>query len=36
VHYFDHPLFGMVVRLNRYRWPEEDEQEETELSNSPL
>jgi hypothetical protein len=22
VHYFDHPLFGMVVRLNRYRWPE--------------
>ena len=22
VHYFDHPLFGMVVRINRYRWPE--------------
>jgi hypothetical protein len=27
VHYFDHPLFGMVVRLNRYRWPEEEEVE---------
>ena len=23
VHYFDHPLFGMIVRINRYRWPEE-------------
>jgi hypothetical protein len=22
VHYFDHPLFGMIVRINRYRWPE--------------
>lgn len=22
VHYFDHPLFGMVVSINRYRWPE--------------
>lgn len=22
VHYFDHPLFGMLVRINRYRWPE--------------
>jgi hypothetical protein len=22
VHYFDHPLFGMVVRINRYKWPE--------------
>lgn len=21
VHYFDHPLFGMVVRIDRYRWP---------------
>lgn len=21
VHYFDHPLFGMIVRINRYRWP---------------
>jgi hypothetical protein len=31
VHYFDHPLFGMVVRLNRYRWPEEEEEEEEEL-----
>jgi hypothetical protein len=30
VHYFDHPLFGMVVRLNRYRWPEEEEEEEEE------
>jgi hypothetical protein len=32
VHYFDHPLFGMVVRLNRYRWPEEEE--ELELENN--
>ena len=31
VHYFDHPLFGMVVRLNRYRWPEEKEEKEEEL-----
>jgi hypothetical protein len=23
VHYFDHPLFGMIVRINRFRWPEE-------------
>jgi hypothetical protein len=23
VHYFDHPLFGMIVRISRYRWPEE-------------
>ena len=23
VHYFDHPLFGMLVIINRYRWPEE-------------
>lgn len=22
VHYFDHPLFGMVVLIHRYRWPE--------------
>ena len=21
VHYFDHPLFGMLVQINRYRWP---------------
>ncbi|WP_299071755.1 CsiV family protein [uncultured Paraglaciecola sp.] len=21
VHYFDHPLFGMIVSINRYRWP---------------
>ena len=31
VHYFDHPLFGMVVRINRHKWPEvpkdEDEDE---------
>jgi hypothetical protein len=41
VHYFDHPLFGMVVRLNRYRWPEEEEKEDeeersTEFDNSQL
>lgn len=30
VHYFDHPLFGMVVRINRYRWPEVKEQPEPE------
>jgi hypothetical protein len=22
VHYFDHPLFGMIVRINRFKWPE--------------
>ncbi|MFT5312442.1 MAG: hypothetical protein ACI8Z9_000920 [Paraglaciecola sp.] len=22
LHYFDHPLFGMVVQINRYKWPE--------------
>lgn len=22
VHYFDHPLFGMIVRITRHRWPE--------------
>lgn len=22
VHYFDHPLFGMIVRIHRYKWPE--------------
>jgi hypothetical protein len=21
VHYFDHPLFGLIVRINRYQWP---------------
>ena len=39
VHYFDHPLFGMIVRLNRYRWPEEVELEvevEVEVENSKL
>jgi hypothetical protein len=38
VHYFDHPLFGMIVRINRYRWPEtETEQEqETDINNSEL
>ena len=35
VHYFDHPLFGMVVLIHRYRWPEteqdsDDEEVETE------
>jgi hypothetical protein len=35
VHYFDHPLFGMIVRLNRYRWPEEEE-EDTEINNKEL
>lgn len=24
VHYFDHPLFGMIIRIHRYRWPEQD------------
>ena len=23
LHYFDHPLFGMVVIINRYNWPQE-------------
>lgn len=23
VHYFDHPLFGMIVRLERHKWPVE-------------
>ena len=36
VHYFDHPLFGMIVRLNRYRWPEEEEEEDTEIDNNEL
>jgi hypothetical protein len=27
VHYFDHPLFGMVVRINRYEWPNLEEEE---------
>jgi hypothetical protein len=32
VHYFDHPLFGMVVSINRYRWPEaEQESDDDEL-----
>jgi len=32
VHYFDHPLFGMIVQINRYRWPEiEHKSEEEEL-----
>jgi len=26
VHYFDHPLFGMVVRINRHRWPEAEQE----------
>ncbi len=32
VHYFDHPLFGMIVRIHRYRWPELAVQEETEAA----
>lgn len=32
VHYFDHPLFGMIVRINRYRWPETEQ--ETDINNS--
>jgi hypothetical protein len=27
MHYFDHPLFGMVVRITRYHWPEVEESE---------
>lgn len=34
VHYFDHPLFGMIVRINRYRWPETEP--ETDINNSEL
>lgn len=30
LHYFDHPLFGMVVHIKRYKWPEP----ETEVANS--
>lgn len=30
VHYFDHPLFGMVVRINRYRWPEVESEDSIE------
>jgi hypothetical protein len=30
VHYFDHPLFGMIVRINRYRWPEIEQEQEQE------
>mgnify|MGYP003680067870 CR=1 FL=1 len=26
LHYFDHPLFGMVVYISRYQWPEEPQQ----------
>ena len=46
VHYFDHPLFGMVVRLNRYRWPEveevdidvdkNDKEEEIDINNAQV
>ncbi len=34
VHYFDHPLFGMIVRINRYRWPEPEP--EVGINNSEL
>jgi hypothetical protein len=40
VHYFDHPLFGMIVRINRYRWPEvqqeEQEEQEVDVNNNGL
>jgi hypothetical protein len=32
VHYFDHPLFGMIVRINRYRWPEAEQK--TDITDS--
>ncbi|MGS2721588.1 CsiV family protein [Paraglaciecola aestuariivivens] len=32
VHYFDHPLFGMIVRIHRFRWPQPDEELETEAA----
>ena len=28
VHYFDHPLFGMIVTINRYKWPVVEKPEE--------
>ena len=28
VHYFDHPLFGMVVHITRYNWPDEPQLEQ--------
>ena len=31
--YTHHPLFGTIVPLNRYRWPEE---EDTEIDNNEL
>jgi hypothetical protein len=34
VHYFDHPLFGMIVRINRFRWPETEQ--ETDINTSDL
>ncbi len=27
IHYFDHPLFGMIVEIRRYRKPQDDEEE---------
>jgi hypothetical protein len=36
VHYFDHPLFGMIVRINRYRWPEPNPEPEAGINNSEL
>ncbi|WP_339725032.1 CsiV family protein [uncultured Paraglaciecola sp.] len=32
VHYFDHPLFGMIVRITRYRWPETDQDSDEQES----
>ncbi|MGJ8679954.1 CsiV family protein [Paraglaciecola sp.] len=29
VHYFDHPLFGMIVRIHRYKWPKVEEVSQT-------
>jgi predicted transposase YbfD/YdcC len=36
VHYFDHPLFGMIVRINRYRWPEIKQEQENDIINRGL
>ncbi|MCF2946996.1 peptidoglycan binding protein CsiV [Paraglaciecola aquimarina] len=29
VHYFDHPLFGMIVRIHRYKWPVVEETDQS-------
>ena len=33
LHYFDHPLFGMVVQINRYKRPEPESEPEAEAIN---